>query len=333
MNFLHPPVPLACPTDHMPLAYTPEKGYSSPAGRHYPIVRGIPRFIDSEGYAEAFGAQWKRFQRTQLDSYTATNLSRTRFQRIAGGNLEQFRGKTVLEAGCGAGRFTEVLLQSGATVISTDLSSAVEANAKNFPDHPGHFVCQADLHSLPFRENQFDFVVCLGVLQHTPSPEAAMSKLITHLKPGGTLLIDHYGPNHHNIVSLRVIRSALLRFPPSFTLKFCEWLVRALWPLHRLSHRLRDKTALWRIPKIVERCSPVADYQRIYPTLGDSALLEWAILDTHDALTDHYKHTRTCDDLLAHLKSIPMDRAECWRGGNGVECRATKPATTIASRP
>jgi SAM-dependent methyltransferase len=48
-------------------------------------------------------------------------------------------GKHVLEAGCGAGRFTEVLLKAGAYVTSIDLSSAVEANgieAKSFGGDP-----------------------------------------------------------------------------------------------------------------------------------------------------------------------------------------------------
>ena len=54
------------------------------------------------------------------------------------------RGKNVLEVGCGAGRFTEVMLAAGARVFACDLSSAVEANYANCNSWPEYFVCQAD---------------------------------------------------------------------------------------------------------------------------------------------------------------------------------------------
>lgn len=69
-------------------------------------------------------------------------------------------GKHVLEAGCGAGRFTEVLLAQGALVTSVDLSSAVESNAHNFPISVRHRVAQADILALPFSPCQFDVVFC-----------------------------------------------------------------------------------------------------------------------------------------------------------------------------
>lgn len=106
------PVPLVCPHDGTELIPTGDGGYESRSGRTYPALKGIPRFVEQEGYASAFGAQWKRFQRTQLDSHTKTTLSRDRLERIAGGSLDVFAGKTVLEVGCGAGRFTEILLDA-----------------------------------------------------------------------------------------------------------------------------------------------------------------------------------------------------------------------------
>jgi len=89
-----------------------------PSGCQVPVVRGIPRFVPSEDYAAAFGWQWKRFRRSQLDSYSGTTISRDRLTRCLGGSLEAVRGKAVLEAGCGAGRFTEILLEAGARVVA-----------------------------------------------------------------------------------------------------------------------------------------------------------------------------------------------------------------------
>ena len=100
-------------------------------GHEYPIVNGIPRFVERDNYANDFGSQWNRFPKTQLDSHTKLTLSENRLERCLGERLGNLRGKMVLEAGSGAGRFTEVLLKYGAVVHSFDYSNAVEANKGN----------------------------------------------------------------------------------------------------------------------------------------------------------------------------------------------------------
>ncbi|MBK9484344.1 MAG: hypothetical protein IPO01_03770 [Chitinophagaceae bacterium] len=76
------------------------------------IINDIPRFVDSGSYASLFGDQWKEYKKTQLDSYTGSPTSESRLSRCLGGDLkDNLKGKLVLEAGCGAGRFTEVLLK------------------------------------------------------------------------------------------------------------------------------------------------------------------------------------------------------------------------------
>ena len=37
-------------------------------GVSYPIVRGIPRFVDTQGNASSFGYQWRRWPRVQFES-------------------------------------------------------------------------------------------------------------------------------------------------------------------------------------------------------------------------------------------------------------------------
>jgi hypothetical protein len=81
-------------------------------GCRFPVIRGIPRFVSDDLYASSFGLQWNTFRKTQLDSCTGTTISKDRLTRILGG-LDWLDGKTVLEAGCGAGRFSEVLLKAG----------------------------------------------------------------------------------------------------------------------------------------------------------------------------------------------------------------------------
>ncbi len=70
-----------------------------PSGCRIPVMRGIPRFVNSKNYASAFGRQWQTFRQTQLDSYTGTTISRDRLTRCLGGSLDIVRGKSVLEVG------------------------------------------------------------------------------------------------------------------------------------------------------------------------------------------------------------------------------------------
>jgi 2-polyprenyl-3-methyl-5-hydroxy-6-metoxy-1,4-benzoquinol methylase len=63
-------------------------------------------------------------------------LSADRARRCIGESCwSSLDGLDVLECGCGAGRFTEVLLAQGATVTSIDMTEAVEANQTNFPQN------------------------------------------------------------------------------------------------------------------------------------------------------------------------------------------------------
>ena len=101
--------------DHLALGGSAAEELSCTDGHRYRNRLGIPRLLKSEtNYADAFGEQWKQFRTTQLDSYSKTSISKNRLYRCLGDEIvqklqEQDRVE-VLEAGCGAGRFTEVLL-------------------------------------------------------------------------------------------------------------------------------------------------------------------------------------------------------------------------------
>src|SRR5262249_51327300 len=154
----------------------------------FPRKNGIPRFVANSEYAGSFGAQWKKYRLTQLDSYTGTTISEQRTRRCIGKKLwDELTGTQILECGCGAGRFTEILLSKQAYVTSVDLSDAVDANQENFPQNETHRIAQADILQLPFAPRQFDVVFCLGVIQHTPSPEATIGALYEQVKTGGML--------------------------------------------------------------------------------------------------------------------------------------------------
>src|SRR5262245_13985660 len=146
-------------------------------GRRFPIVGGIPRFVADEHYTGSFGFQWNRFARTQLDSANGSTRSRDTFLLKTGWRLEDLKGRRVLDAGCGMGRFAELCADAGAEIHGVDLSVAVEAAHRNLGHQPNVHLYQADIMGLPFAEASFDFIYSIGVLHHTPDTRAAFLKL------------------------------------------------------------------------------------------------------------------------------------------------------------
>ena len=292
-----------------------------PEGDVFPVRNGIARFVPNSNYADAFGAQWKKYRLTQLDSYTGTTISADRARRCIGEKLwGELDKKQILECGCGAGRFTETLLAKRAFVTSIDLSEAVDANQENFPQSQTHRIAQADISQLPFAPRQFDLVFCLGVIQHTPDPEKAIGCLYEQVKPGGTLVIDHY---IHTLSwytkSAVLFRRYLRRLPPDKGIKYTEWLVDMFWPLHSLARHFYPAQML------LSRLSPVLCYYRAFPDLSDELQREWALLDTHDSLTDWYNHFRTRGQIRRTLEQLGLVEIWCEYGGNGVEARGKRP--------
>jgi len=108
----------------------------SSEGRRYPIRDFIPRFVPETTYADSFGLQWNRFRKTQLDSYTKQPISVERFYKASGWRPEELKGRLVLDVGCGAGRFAEVVLSAGARVVAIDYSNAVDACYANLGNNP-----------------------------------------------------------------------------------------------------------------------------------------------------------------------------------------------------
>lgn len=302
-------------------------------GVEYPIVGGIARFVERDNYASDFGSQWNRFPRTQLDSHSKLTLSEDRLQRCLGEPLENLRGKLVLEAGSGAGRFTEVLLKHGAIVHSFDYSNAVEANLSNNGTSDRLLLVQGDIRRIPFAPAAYDYVICLGVLQHTPSPEESIASLWTMVRPGGRLVIDHYRFRLRFVLPTpigsaeSVYRMVTLRLPEKKRARFVDAVTRFWFPLH---WKFRDSLFAQRL---IRRLSPVHFYYPEIPLAGEQQYLEWALLDTHDAQTDVYKHLRSVAAIRDKLQQLGGMNIVARVGGNGVEASCTKLLTPQEREP
>lgn len=258
-------------------------------GRAWPIVRGIPRFVADDEYAASFSFEWTTHDRTQLDIHNDDDASARTLTEKTGLTAEDVRGKLVLDAGTGAGRFADVLSRWGADVACVDLSWSVEAARRNLMDRGNVLVAQADIRHLPFGPATFDFVISIGVLHHTPDTRAAMLRLVPLLKPGGTLCIWVYPDTPH--YRLRRLWSPFLRrLPPRWFYAWCRRFV----PLARA----RQNEPLLRAVR------------RYFEWSEQSLGIENDILDTFDAYSPRYHWTHTPDEVTNWFREAGLTQVE-----------------------
>ena len=298
----------------------PQNGHLvSSSGEKFPVVKGIPRFVEKDNYASAFGLQWTTFAKTQLDSHNQMGITRERLERCLGFPLSNLKDKTVLEVGCGAGRFTELLVKSGALVHSIDLSHAVDANRQNIGDQPNYKIAQAGAYEIPFPDDAFDVVICLGVIQHTPSPEKTIEALWKKVKPGGMVVIDHYRKRLAYYSNMRFIyREIFRKMKPEKSQRIIHSLVKIFFPLHWTFRN--NKVMYW----MLIRFTPLFEYVREFPQLSRQVHEEWSRMDTYDGLTDYYKHLRSSAEIRTALEMLGGKNIRVSIGGNGVEASAVK---------
>ncbi len=160
----------------------------------FPITNGIPRFLPSaipshiQATSEGFGYEWTHFSELR-------NEYREQFlDWVHPLTPDDFKGKLVLDAGCGKGRHIYWASQFGAReVIGMDISRAVEAAYANTRRLPNVHIVQADIHHLPFAARTFDLAHSIGVLHHLPDPRRGFSALLPLIKRGGSITIWVYG--------------------------------------------------------------------------------------------------------------------------------------------
>jgi SAM-dependent methyltransferase len=295
-------------------------------GRRVAYREGVLRIREDSGYNAPFALQWGRFRANQLDVVNGTRLSWRRFQET-GWSPEALRGRRVLEAGCGAGRFTRILAEAGAELVTFDYSAAVDVCREN----NGHFgnvtFLQCDLLDMPFREGAFDYVFCHGVLQHTPSPRDSFRALARVVRPGGKLSVDCY----HKDGRIRPWKSKYLwrpwttRVRPERLLAFLEWFIPRWLPID---------TAIKRIPLLGRYLGSIVPCWNYYYTdLSEDEKVQWAIMDTFDALAPAYDRPVTRRQLRGWFEELGWTDFEVRPGGNGLVGNGTKPPSAPASPP
>jgi SAM-dependent methyltransferase len=188
------------------------------------VVAGVPHLLPPrEGLPRseartrrAFDRQWRTYGHLRRifgkdPAAMARNLVGARMgSRIDAG---WYRGRRVLDAGCGHGRYLPAFRSLGAEVVGLDAGRGPEEAPLDRSD-PGLAVVRGDVVRPPFREASFDLVFCDGVLHHTRDPRGGYLALARLVKPGGALYVWLY-PREGRVreAAFRTGRAVFTRLP------------------------------------------------------------------------------------------------------------------------
>ncbi len=314
-----------------------------------PIVDYIPRFVDRSNYSHSWGELWQATGEILRDSYTGipfhTNVIHGHYDESGeareGASPFGFEwprdlaGQTVLEIGPGTGNCTEVLAATGATLVSVDMSHAVDTLPAALITRPNVNVIQGDITSGFLRQGAFDRIWFFQVLQHTPEPRSTLKAVRPFLRDGGELAVTSYGGHFdpwyykhtRKIDDARAWR-LIATLTPS--------LVRIKYALMRFGDALGSRTVRDKLAAILGFVDPrniyyrtlqgqMNDYimGRIWTERRDRKLLMmYVIINTFDAITPEY--TNNCPDLAtmeSWLAEAGFRRCETW-GKGGVRAKA-----------
>jgi SAM-dependent methyltransferase len=270
---------LDCPDcGHVLEEVTRPTGWRCPMCDHlWPVIEGIPRFVSPEHLA-SFGLQWNRYEVAHADEDRATFEAKT---GVAPGELKEL---TVLDAGCGGGRYSKIAAEAGARVTGVDHTSAVDKAAALCRDLADvHFV-QADLKRMPFPKASFDFVFSIGVLHHDVATREVFDRVAEMVKPGGRLAVWLYRRNQW-------WQEALNNFLRRRTTRMTA---------ERLERWCRLGARLGAIPVVNRTLNKVVNF---------SAHPAWEnrVCDTFDWYAPQYQHHHTLAELTSWYREAGFD--------------------------
>lgn len=145
-----------------------------------------------EQTAKLFGDLWHRYDDQLFEQ--SVQLFYDRF-RANGFDLDGIRGLRCIDIGCGGGRLSIALARLGAAeVVGCDISEdgLMDARRRAVGLKNVRFECASAL-ELPYPDESFDFVLCNGVLHHTPDPVRGFAEITRILKHGGRCFVLLYG--------------------------------------------------------------------------------------------------------------------------------------------
>jgi SAM-dependent methyltransferase len=245
--------------------------------RDFPVVEGIPRFVEQEHLA-SFGLQWNRYEVAHDDEDRATFEAKTGFR------LGELAGQRVLDAGCGGGRYCKVAAEAGAVVTGADHSSAVEKASRLCEHLESVRLVQADLKQLPFEPESFDLVFSIGVMHHDTDTRAVFDAVAKMVRPGGRMAVWLY---RKNTWPQELLNSFLRRRTTR-------------WAPERLEPWCRFGAFLGGIPLLKQSLSKVVNF-------STHPVWENRVCDTFDWYAPEFQHHHSTDELTSWFEDAGFE--------------------------
>lgn len=139
-----------------------------------------------------FKKKAKKIWRTFAAFETVTALAAPRLIQFA--NVK--KNSEVLDVGCGTGVVAIAAAHAGAYVSGSDLTPELIAHARTNASIANLDIKfdVSDVESLPYKDNQFDYVLSQFGHMFAPRPELAISEMLRVLKPGGVIAFSTWPP-------------------------------------------------------------------------------------------------------------------------------------------
>lgn len=191
---------------------------------------------------ERFGYKWNRHS----DFFWNLGEHRVQFEKwIAPLRAGDFRGRKVLDVGCGIGRNAYFFLEGGARVTAFDYDHrtlrACERNLSRFRRKDVLFL---SVYDMPWK-GRFDLSFSIGVIHHLENQPLAVRKMVEVTKPGGKVLVWLYGRENNwwVVYIISPLRFLTSRLPLPVT-NFLSYLLSV--PLFLYAHFLPQRTPYMR---------------------------------------------------------------------------------------
>ncbi|MGB8953157.1 MAG: methyltransferase domain-containing protein [Candidatus Aminicenantales bacterium] len=295
-----------------------ESSLSCPScGISFPVRRGVPRLLIrsdlhlQEETKKNFAFSWEKFSEIYDDpkDFLDWIYPKTR---------DFFKGKIVLDAGCGSGKHAVFASEFGAKeVIAFDLSPSVDVAFKHSRSRDNVHVIQADIYNLPLRED-CDFIYCIGVLQHLPDTEQGFLKLRRHLKPAGWISVWVYGYEGTGFIRQfidPIRRAVTTRLPLMLTFSLSFLLTAVFYFLAKVIY---GPLAKFKRTKVLSKKLPLGDYISYVSQFNFSYLFNVVFDQLIAPITQYFRQ----EEVRSWFKKADLEKIRLFRRNN-MSWRAT----------